>query len=101
MHIIGIQWLYLDIGDHTVVRPVGVAGGPGREGGGLRVHSSRRKGGRWIIGKLTLIVLGGGEGRKNTSFDLFWKQCPCLHNNKTTLTRKISLFDTALLMTNT
>ena len=49
-----------------------------------------------IIDALTLIVLEGGKKKKHFQF-----LCPCSHNNNTALIKQISLFDTALVMTNT
>ena len=44
-------------------------------------------------------ISGGGA---NTPCDAkFCEKCPCSHNNNTALIKQISLFDTALVMTNT
>jgi len=59
--------------------------------------------GRIDMFALTLIVLGGGPGGSidPATQSLEKKKCPCLHINNTALVKQISLFDTALVMTNT
>ena len=42
---------------------------------------------------------GGGQDRPNDA--KLSEKCPCSHNNKTALIKQISLFGTALVMTNT
>ena len=48
---------------------------------------------------LALLVLGEGEVESCSA--KFCENCPCSHNNNTSLIKQISLFDTALAMTNT
>ena len=51
---------------------------------------------------LTLTALGGGGGQIGHATQSFEeKKCPCSHNNDTASIKQISLFDTALVMTNT
>ena len=42
---------------------------------------------------------GGGQDRPNDA--KFSEQCPCSHNNSIAKIKQKSLFDTALVMTNT
>ena len=51
------------------------------------------------IDLLNLIVLG--EGLFGPCDVKFSEKCPCSHNNYTALIKQISLFDTALVITNT
>ena len=43
----------------------------------------------------------GGRGQNCPYDERFSEKCPSLHNNKTTLIKQLSLFDTALVMTKT
>ena len=51
------------------------------------------------IDLLNLIVLG--EGLFGPCDVKFSEECPCSHNNYTALIKQISLFDTALVITDT
>ena len=48
---------------------------------------------------LILIVSGGGGQSDPATQNLEEKKCPCMHNNNTAVIKQISLFDTALAMT--
>ena len=50
---------------------------------------------------LTLIVLGGGRGLFTPCDAKFRrKKCPCAYNDNNALIKQISLFETALVITN-
>ena len=48
------------------------------------------------------IINPNSNGGQDAPCDAkFYEKCPCLHHNNTALIKQISLFDTALVMTNT
>ena len=61
-----------------------------------------------IIKFKDVIYFLSHDFNSNSTYWLNWpcdaklsEKCPCLHNNNTALKKQISLFDTALVMTNT
>ena len=54
-----------------------------------------------VIKSLPLIILEGGGGQIEAHDAKICEKFPCSHNNHTALIKQISLFDTALVKTNT